>query len=186
MSSVVLPARVRAERCKVKFWSPEGRRSGAAKAAAMIAVREVDSNAFLATRAFQASSVPRTAKPLGPRLFDEQGRRIFYSARWRSNHVPPAGEERWIAASNLPTGICKLIDDLLRFRAYHALNQSHACSLFERQLSALFTEALNEQRSVGCIVGGHQYASPASVDLNNLELVAPVAGGAVFDRTSSS
>ncbi len=64
MSSVDLPTRLRPERCTLKFCSPEGRRSGAAKAAAMIAVSEVDSIAFLATRAFQASSVPRTLKAL--------------------------------------------------------------------------------------------------------------------------
>jgi hypothetical protein len=64
MSSVVLPTRVRPERCKLKFCNPESRTSGAAKAAPMIAVSEVDSIAFLATRAFQASSVPCAAKRL--------------------------------------------------------------------------------------------------------------------------
>ena len=65
---------------------------------------------------------------------------------------------------------------LLRPRANHALNQIPAPGLFEGRLSSLFTEALNEEPSVCRIVGGHQYASFASVDLNNLELVAPASG----------
>ena len=142
----------------------------------MIAVREVDRNAFLATRAFHDFERPARPEVLGLGVFDKYRRRIFYGARWRSNQIPPAGEEQRIAASNLPTGICQLIDDLLRFRAYHPLNQSRARSLCERQLSAFLTKALNELRSFGRIVGSHQYASPFSVDLNNLELVAPVAG----------
>lgn len=48
------------------------------------------------------------------------------------------------------------------------LSISRARSLCERQLSAFLTKALNEWRTVGRIVGSHQYASPFSVDLNNL------------------